>query len=279
VIASAVSFGLIHPGDQGTAAARVATDPAIVTIYPVARPRGVMVTTGGWAYCYQVRRLARQTGFTLICGRYYKDGYVSFELRANRHEDWGDPAYLASFARKIRALHHRVGGKLVLIGVSYSGFGVATLASHHPELRPDQVIVLDSYLDLVARRSRLPASQQTAKEIDAETGGSAAALRERSVSVQGLERLVRDGTHLTVIWSVSDAERTRYRGATCNRTANAATLSEIAIGLRRPISAWVTLNKHGGDLWHHGASILAGHNPGRKVVFGPRGLIPDAAVC
>ena len=277
----AVGLTLMQGSDRGFAspARPVSTDPAIVTIYPVARPRGVMVTSGGWAYCYQVRKLARQSGFTLICGRYYKDGYLSFDLRADRHEDWGDLAYLASFARKIQALHRRVGGRLVLIGVSYSGFGVATLASHHPELRPGEVIVLDSYLDLVARRAKTPDSSATAKEIDAETGGSEPALRARSVSVQGLTRLVGSGTRLTVVWSVSTAERTRYRGATCDPDANAETLSGLAAALNRPIPAWVTENRHGVDLWHFGPSILGGSNPGRMVVFQPDGVIPGAAVC
>ena len=116
-----------------------------------------MVTSGGWAYCEQVRALARRTGYTLLCGRYANDGYTGPGLRAERHLDWGNPAYLDSLARKVRAAHRRVGGELVLIGVSYSGFGVATLASHHPELQPDRLIAIDTYLELVPRRAALPA--------------------------------------------------------------------------------------------------------------------------
>jgi pimeloyl-ACP methyl ester carboxylesterase len=155
------------------APARTALDPAITSVYPVADPVGVMATTGGWPYCLQVQALARHARYTLICGRYYKDGYTGFKLRSQRHLDWGDPAYLASFAAKIGALHREVGGKLVLIGVSYSGYGVATLASHHPELHPARVIVIDSFLDLVERRHALPPTHPTAIEIDAETGGCA----------------------------------------------------------------------------------------------------------
>jgi pimeloyl-ACP methyl ester carboxylesterase len=273
-----VSLQGSEPGLAASQAAR-ASDPAVVTVYPSDRPRGVMVTSGGWAYCYQVRRLARRTRFTLLCGRFSKDGYVSFGLRARRHVDWGNPAYLASFARKIRTLHERVGGNLVLIGVSYSGFGVATLASHHPEIRPNRLIAIDSYLDLVARRSAEPDRSQNAQEIDGETGGSTTELRSRSVSVEGLVRLVRTGTRLTEIWSISDAERRRYRGATCNRAANAQTLSRLAAALGRPVSAWVTENRHGTDLWHFGQGIIAGRNPGRKVVFRPDGMIPDSSVC
>lgn len=253
--------------------------PAITTTYPVPDPRGLMVTTGGWAYCEQVRALAQRTRYTLLCGRYYKDGYVGPGLRSQRHLDWGDPAYLAGFAQKISHLHRRVGGTLILIGVSYSGFGVATLASHQPKIRPDRVIVIDSYLDLVARRSRLPDAHETAREIDQETGGTEAALGSRSVSVNGLARLVAQGTELTVIWSISDEERRFFRGATCDRQANAEALSQLSARLGRPVKAWVTHSRHGVDLWTYGSRIIAGHNPGREVVCHPDGVIPQGAVC
>jgi len=259
--------------------ARGAQSPAIVSVYPVAHPRGVMATTGGWAYCLQVQALARREGYTLICGRYFKDGYTGYGLRSRRHLDWGDPAYLADFARKIAALHWRVGGPLVLIGVSYSGFGVATLASHHPELRPQRLIVIDSFLDLVARRQRLPPTHPTAREIDAETGGSPAALRARTVSVGGLATLVRGGTDLTVIWSTSGSEQHEFLGATCDLTANAATLQRLANEVGRPVSAWVTKSRHGHDLWDHGRAIMAGVEPGRRVVLLPGGAVPPWSVC
>jgi hypothetical protein len=280
LVACIAGIALVQGDDRGAAAPRTASvDPAIVTTYPVKHPRGLMVTSGGWAYCYQVQKLARRNGYTLLCGRFYKDGYVGFTLRSRRHEDWGNPAYLASFARKISALHVQVGGHLILIGISYSGFGVATLASHHPEIRPSRLIVLDSYLDLVARRARAPDNQRMAKEIDEETGGSQAALQQRSVSVPGLTRLVRNGTRLTMIWSVSAAEKARYHGATCDRSANADTLAALAASLDRPVSAWVTENRHGVDLWRYGRGILAGRNPGREVVFPPDGVIPPGAAC
>jgi pimeloyl-ACP methyl ester carboxylesterase len=256
-----------------------ATDPALTTVYPVQHPRGLMVTTGGWAYCEQLRRIARTNGYALICGRYYKDGYVGPGLRLLRHLDWGDPRYLAQFARKISAVHGQVGGQLILMGVSYSGFGVATLASHHPELRPSRLIVIDSYLDLPARRRKLPDSHETAREIDKETGGSRAALQRRSVTASGLARLLRGGTRLTVIWSVSEQERRLFNGATCDRTANAGILAGLARTLHRPIRAWVTERRHGADLWRYGTSIILGRVPGRRVTFRPDGLIPKAAVC
>jgi hypothetical protein len=256
-----------------------AADPAIVTVFPVPRPRGLMVTTGGWAYCEQVRLLAQRAHYTLACGRYFLDGYLGPGLRSHRHLDWGNPAYLASFASKIGSLHRRVGRELLLIGVSYSGFGVATLASHHPELRPDRVIVIDSYLNLVARRSGLPPRHETALEIDGETGGSRAELEARSTSVGGLVRLARSGTRLVVIWSVSEDERREFLGATCNRDANAGTLLQLADALARPLVAWVTESRHGHDLWNHGAAIVAGRYPGRDVTFEPEGSIPTGSVC
>lgn len=264
----------------GLAVARgPAADPAPTWIYPAKHPRGLMVTSGGWAYCHQVQRLARTARYTLLCGRYFKDGYLGFGLRSRRHEDWGDPQYLAHFARKIRAAHRRIGGTLILIGVSYSGFGVSTLASHHPDIRPDRLIVIDSYLDLLARRLKIPDSHETAREIDEETGGSRAVLRQRSVSVAGLARLLENGTRLTAVWSVSPDERQFFHGATCDRTADAGTLARLAQMLHRPIRAWVTEARHGVDLWRDGDRILQGRVPGRPVLFQPSGVIPKAAVC
>lgn len=262
-----------------TASVSAAGSEAIVSVYPVARPRGVMATSGGWAYCQQVRLLARHTGYELLCGRYAKDGYLGYGLRPRRHLDWGNPDYLAGLAASIEAAHRQVGGELVLIGVSYSGFGVATLASRHPELRPDRLIVIDSFLDLVARRRALSPQQPTAREIDAETGGSLAELEARNVSVDGLARLVRAGTRLTVVWSVSADERREFNGATCNRAANAAVLLRLADALSRPVVGWVTDSRHGHDLWDHGRAIVAGRVPGRAEVFRPGGPVPPGAVC
>lgn len=278
-LAAAALFALPIATSAATPGESRAVDPAMTTLYPIAHPRGLMVTTGGWAYCLQLQALARRSGYTLLCGRYYEDGYSGYGLRSQRHLDWGDPAYLTSFAAKIEAEHRRVGGTLVLIGVSYSGFGVATLASHHPEIRPDRLIVIDSFLDLVARRQSLPATHETAREIDAETGGSLAALQQRSVNIDGLARLVRDGTRLTVIWSTSRDEQREFAGATCDRTADAGVLQQLATTVGQPVVGWVTQSRHGHDLWDHGRAIAAGKTPGAKVVFEPGKSIPAKAVC
>jgi pimeloyl-ACP methyl ester carboxylesterase len=263
----------------GALGAGGAMDPLVATVYPAPRPLGVMVTSGGWAYCEQLRPLARRTSYTLLCGRYAKDGYTGHGLRAKRQLDWGDPGYLASLARRARALHRQIGGRLLLVGVSYSGFGVAALAARHPELRPDRLIVIDSYLDLVARRRRLPDRHQTAREIGRATGGSTAELRRRSVGPSGLARVLRSGTRLTVVWTISDEERRFFNGATCARDASAETLARLARLLHRPVPAWVTNTRHGVNLWRHGRAIVRGRIPGRQVTFRPDGRIPAGSVC
>ena len=83
-----------------------------------------MVTTGGWAYCGRCARLLSARATLLRPLR--PDRYVSVTTRALRHLDWGNRAYLAGLAQLAASKHRQVSGKLVLIGVSYSGFGVAT---------------------------------------------------------------------------------------------------------------------------------------------------------
>lgn len=276
ILASLVALVVSADHPQPT---MLSTGPLVATIHRVKDPVGLMVTSGGWAYCEQMRPVARRTRYTLLCGRYESDGYLGPGLRSKRHLDWGNRAYLARLADTAALLARDIGGKLVLIGVSYSGFGVATLATHHPELRPDRLIVIDSYFDLVARRRVLPDTHETALEIDGQVGTSEAALRGRSAAAVGLARLVRSGTELTVVWSVSEDERRRFKGATCGRDANAATLARTARLLQRPLAAWVTRSRHGRDLWRHGASIVRGSKPGRKITFTAGGAIPRGSFC
>jgi pimeloyl-ACP methyl ester carboxylesterase len=261
------------------AAGAPATRTAIVTTYEVSGSRGVLATSGGWAYCYQARPIARRLHYTLVCGRYVRDGYTGFGLRANRWVDWGNPRYLDELAASIAAVHRRIGGPLVLAGVSYSGYGVAVLAASHPELRPDRVIVVDSYLDLVARRAHLPATHESALEIDRETGGTADALALRSPSVSGLAQLVRGGTKLVVVWSIAARERKEFSGATCDASANAGRLSALARLLGQPVDAWVTQSRHGVTFWDFGVRLVKGGSVGTRVTFEPDGRIPAGAIC
>jgi hypothetical protein len=251
---------------------------AILTVAEQPHAKGVLVTTGGWAYCQQVRALARRSELTLLCGRFPKDGYVGPGLRARRHLDWGNAAYLRALAREAIELHQRVGGELLLVGVSYSGFGVAALASHHPELRPDRLIVIDSYLDLAARRAAA-GTGATGREIDAETGGSSSALAARSIRIDGLATLVATGTRLQVIWSIAPDEAREFKGATCNLAANASILQRLANALDQPVPGWVTKNRHGHDLWDHGRRILRGELPGKRVIFRPGRSVPRNVAC
>jgi pimeloyl-ACP methyl ester carboxylesterase len=214
-----------------------------------------------------------------VCGRYAKDGYTGLGLRARRRLDWGNPAYLAALASSAEAERRRTGGRLVLVGVSYSGYGVAALAVRHPELRPDALVVIDSYFDLVARRRALSPGHVTAREIDAETGGGQGELRRRSADAAGLARLVRGGTRLTAVWTISEQEARLFNRATCGRDASAATLRRLAGVLGRPVAAWVTRTRHGVNFWRHGPRLVAGRPPGRRVVFRPGDDIPPGAVC
>ena len=105
---------------------------AILTVVEQTHAKGVLVTTGGWAYCQQLRALARRSELTLLCGRFPKDGYVGLGLRAHRHLDWGNAAYLHALAREAGALHDRVGGELLLVGVWYS----ASASQRSPRTTP-----------------------------------------------------------------------------------------------------------------------------------------------
>lgn len=276
--ALSIAAGLAGLAGAGGALASLNARSAIVTTYD-AGTRGVLATSGGYTYCGQALPIARRLGYTLVCGRYVKDGYVGPGTRARRWLDWGNPAYLNELAAGIAAVHRRVGGPLVLVGVSYSGYGVATLVARHPELRPTRVVVVDSYLDLVARRSRLPGWHETAREIDRETGGTRAALAARGPSIAGLAKLVRGGTQLHVIWSVSPAEAREFRGATCNRGADAGPLAALARQLGRPFTAWVTRNRHGVTFWRYGSLLAQGGTVGTKMVFPPTGTIPPGSTC
>lgn len=278
VAALAVAVALMTAVD-GHRPTVIPAGPLVATVHPANDPVGLMVTTGGWAYCEQMRPVARRTRYTLLCGRYRLDGYVGPGTRSQRHLDWGDSAYLARLAGVARSLHREVGGKLVLAGVSYSGFGVATLATHHPELRPDRLVVIDAYFDLVARRRLLAERHATAVEIDLEVGASAAALRARSADAAGLARLVRAGTDLIVVWTISEDERRRFNGATCGRDASAATLARVATALRRPVSGWVTRSGHGRNLWRFGARIVRGWKPGTEIEFAPGRGLPPGSFC
>src|SRR4051794_33203470 len=179
------------------------------------KPGLLLLTVGGPVYCMQLTTLARNIGASLACTDYGPNRYVGAGSRAGRQEDWGDPAYLAEVAKVPDGLR-RQGvkiSKLVLVGVSYSGFDNAELVATHPELRPAALVIVDSYLDLPARYVALPARHPTRTEIQSVIGGTLEARRgayeARSPShhLDGLARAMRNGMKLVDVWSVGPEEQ------------------------------------------------------------------------
>ena len=165
----------------------------------------------------------------------------------------------------------------MLIGVSYSGFGVATLATHHPELRPDRLIVIDSYFDLAARRRLLPDGHETAGEIDAEAGTTPAGLRRRSATRSRARAHRADG---------NDADG--RSGASPRRSGGDSTGRRAAVTparRRSPSShtAWAGRSSAGSRgavtdaiFWRHGAPIVRGSVREGGSRFRPAARSPPA---
>ena len=184
--------------------------------------------------------------------------------------------------------------KLVLVGVSYSGFGDAELVATHPELRPAALIVVDSYLDLPARYRALRPTHETKAEIERAMGGTLDARpqeyasRSPSAHLDGLARAIRNGMKLVDVWSTSPREEREFRGATCSRLANAQWLAELASLLGAPVTGYVTQLPHAHALWDRGQGLLAlaGIRPtsrplaARAVSFSPHAAeLPAGSYC
>lgn len=258
-------------------------------------PRLLFLTVGGPVYCAQLRTLARNAHASLACTDYGSDAYAAPGTRAGRREDWGDPAYLAEVAR-VPAQLARSGVKisaLVVIGVSYSGFGNAELVATHPELRPAALIVVDSYLDLPARYEALPATHETRREIEAVLGGTLEERRKeyeaRSPShhLAGLATAIRNGMRFVDVWSISAREKREFRGATCSPLAHAVWLGKLAGILGRPVDGYVTRMPHAHALWDRGMGLLALAGVAstsrplrpRTVTFRPGAPLPSGSSC
>jgi pimeloyl-ACP methyl ester carboxylesterase len=168
---------------------------------------------------------------------------------------------VAKIPDRLRARGVKI-SKLVLVGVSYSGFGNAELVATHPELRPAALIVVDSYLDLPARYAALPARHETKTEIERELGGTLktrrAAYDDRSPShhLAGLAEAIAHGMKFIDVWSVSDAEQHEFSGATCSRLAHAKWLRALARLLGRPFVGYVSHMRHAHALWDRGQGLL-----------------------
>lgn len=227
-------------------------------------PHPLLLTVGGPVYCMQLTNLARNLHASLACTDYAANRYEKAGERAARVEDWGDPRYLAAVAG-VPAELRREGvksSKLLVVGVSYSGFANAELVATHPELRPAALVVVDSYLDLPARYSALPPSHPTHQEIEKVLGGpletraAAYAARSPSHHLDGLARAIRGGMAFVDVWSVAAEEQREFAGATCSRAANAEWLSRLATLLGRPVTGWVTHMPHAHALWDRGMGLL-----------------------
>jgi pimeloyl-ACP methyl ester carboxylesterase len=258
-------------------------------------PHPLLLTLGGPIYCGQLQKLAATLNASLACADYPANGYSGSGGRAKRKNDWGDPAYLgavAGYPAELRRQGVKI-SKLVLVGVSYSGYANAELAATHPELRPAALIVVDSYLDLPARFRALPDYHETRKEMIAVIGGTPAQLpgayevRSPSHHLDGLAAAVKGGMKLVDVWSVSAAERREFVGATCSTLANSQWLSDLAGVLGRPVTGYVTQLPHAHALWFYGRSLLALAGlasaprplPAHEVTFRPRAPVPAGSDC
>lgn len=270
---------------------------AEVHLAPNARksPHLLLMTLGGPPYCLQLALLARALDASRLCLDYGPNRYEGVGEREARKEDWGDPAYLAAAAlvpARLRASGAEV-SKLVLVGVSYSGFANAELVARHPELRPAVLVVVDSYLDLPARYQALPPSHETRREIETVIGGTLAQLpaayaqRSPSNHLDGLADAIRHGMRFVDVWSVSVQEQREFNGATCSRSAHALWLAELAGLLGRPVVGYVTQMQHAHALWDRGREVLAlaGVGSGRRpfvpaeVLFRPGQAPPPGSYC
>ena len=254
------------------------------------------MTLGGPIYCGLLLPLAEALDATRLCPDYGRNGEKTGASRDLRVEDWGDPRYLAA-AAQLPAELRRQGveiSKLVVIGPSYAGYANAELVATHPEMKPDALIVIDSYLDLPARYKALPPTHQTRKEMEQVIGGTLAqnpaayAARSPSHHLDGLAGAMRHGMKLIDVWSIAPSEKHEFAGATCQRTADAAWLAQLATLLRRPVTGYVTQMAHADVLRNWGEHLLATAGvrgpfatplPARTVKFLPRRPPPAGSWC
>ena len=261
-----------------------------------ARPHVLLMTLGGPIYCGLLTPLADYLQANLVCPDYSRDGLKNSSTRSKRLEDWGDPAYLNDVARlpaQLRARGVKI-SKLVLVGVSYSGYANAELIATHPQLHPAALVVIDSYLDLASRFKALPPRHVTRSEMTTVLGGTPArkphAYSSRSPShhLDGLAAAIRAGTRVVFVWSVSTNERWEFKGATCSRSATAGWLNELAGRLHHRVAGYVTEMNHADALRNWGEHILAlagvGPSfstplPARRFMFAPGRPPPRGSYC
>jgi hypothetical protein len=296
-----VGAALLAVGVRGVAARRAGAEATLVRtqliLAPGARvsPHPLLLTVGGPIYCMQLRHLAHYLDASLLCTDYGPNHYERPGQRGGRLEDWGDPAYDAVVARlpaRIEARGVKV-SKLIVVGVSYSGFANAELVASQPRLHPAALVMIDSYLDLAARFAALPPNHPTRAEILTALGGTPeqvpAAYAQRSPS-HHLARLaadIRSGMRFIDVWSVASSEAYEFRGATCSEDASARWLSQLAAIAGHPVAGYVTELPHARALWNHGRSVLRLAGIGsasrplhaRRVLFRPGAPAPANSYC
>jgi hypothetical protein len=288
-------------GADAAGAHRAGSTPPLVreqlTVAPGARvsPHLLLLTVGGPIYCMQLRNLARRLEASLLCTDYGPNRYERPGERSGRLEDWGDPAYDAAVARlpaRVEAQGVKV-SKLVVVGVSYSGFANAELVASQPRLHPAALVMIDSYLDLAARFNATTLNHPTRAEIERAVGGTpsqvpaAYARRSPSHHLGRLAAEIHSGMQFVDVWSVARSENHEFRGATCSLDANARWLAQLATILGRPVNGYATELKHAHALWDHGRGVLrlAGipttgpSLPARTVRFRPHGGVPRGSYC
>jgi hypothetical protein len=291
-----VATTLLAVGVSGIDAHRASANAPLVRkqliLAPGARvsPHPLLLTVGGPIYCMQLRHLAHYLHASLLCTDYGPDRYEKPGERNGRLEDWGDPAYDAAVARlpaRIKAGGVKV-SKLIVVGVSYSGFANAELVASQPRLHPAALIMIDSYLDLAARFEALPPNHPTRAEILRAVGGtpdqipSAYVARSPSHRLAALAAEIHAGMRFVDVWSLAPSEVHEFRGATCSEDASARWLSQLATVAGHPVAGYVTQLQHAHALWDHGRSVLrlAGIGrastplPARRVVFQPGAAAP-----
>ena len=297
----AVAAVLLAVGLSGVDARRAGAGSPLVRVQlfpaPGARrsPHLLLLTVGGPIYCMQLRTLARRLAASLLCTDYARNGYERPGEQALRLEDWGDPAYDAAVARlpaQVEDAGLKV-SKLVVVGVSYSGFADAELVASQPRLRPAALIMVDSYLDLAARFAALPGYHPTRAEILRAVGGTPAQLpaaygqRSPSHHLANLAAEIRSGMRFVDVWSVAASEAHEFHGATCSLDANARWLAQLATVAGRPVTGYATELLHAHALWDHGRGVvrLAGIGegpqglPARRVRFRPGVPAPADSYC
>jgi hypothetical protein len=292
---------LLAAGTSGLTAHRATAGSSLVRqqlfLAPGARvsPHPLLLTVGGPIYCMQLHHLAHYLNASLLCTDYGPNRYERPGQRDGRLEDWGDPAYDAAVARlpaRIEARGVRV-SKLIVVGVSYSGFANAELVATQPRLHPAALVMIDSYLDLAARFAALPLNHPTRAEIIRAVGGTPeqvpAAYAQRSPShhLGALATKIRRGMRFVDVWSVAPSEAHEFHGATCSEDANARWLGQLATIAGHPVAGYVSKLQHARALWSHGRSVLrlagigrvAPQMPARRVRFRPGVPAPADSYC